>query len=465
MKKVLLAILLMIITTTSLFALSSFYMAPYGASMVNLDAPGDWQTTREVDEPPQGSNGNVFPDNQLLIIGGMEELNPVNDSGWLPTTDGSELDTYGVVVDFYSPSFEDGYFWFTKQSDPEFRRPFLIQPVGRVNKDGGFGSDNMYSNFYNEGNQIQVRLTASNNSSFFNLIGDLIESIIAAIFSGTSIDEIEWVRYNVAYEFGIILPGEINNGILTLDDGPTYPIASGTDYSAEIEVTATLVDMSDGNALRPIEGYPPISFKLAIGGYYDPRYPDGTGTENFDTSASLYVTPYARAANINIRDDQGQGQIPIASVDFAIYDLPKTWTEGSAFIFLSASSNPFVQDTRGFRFVHESVGFGDAELPTNSIGYKITAVSDSAGGTSVTFDGSDYLTVNGDYPKNKIMTDHNDMTLGSLFGGGTAHWHSWNGELMLTLDTNNRMMNEGLYRSTVYVHVVTDDSLDQGGTA
>lgn len=77
----------------------------------------------------------------------------------------------------------------------------------------------------------------------------------------------------------------------------------------------------------------------------------------------------------------------------------------------------------------------------------------------MTFDGTDYLTPDGSNPDDRILTAHHEMAIGDLFGGGKAHWHSWNGELLLSLDTNNRIMNEGLYRSTVYVHVVTDDSL------
>lgn len=452
MKKVLLAILLMIITTTSLFALSNFYMAPYGATMVNLDAPEEWKTERDTDSQRDNADGGVFPDLQRVLIGGIEDLKIDGVLSYIFGT--TEFQRYGISLSFNSINYDKKthYFWFTKQSDPEFRRPFQIQIVERVFQEG-LGSQSYYQSLGMMGESGTETLEADSIRGFENIVEEIIGGI-------TGRD----VSYNVAFEFGIILPGEINNGILTLDDGSTYPIASGTDYSAEIEVTASLVDMQNNNRL--VQG--PYTFVITIGGYYDPRYPDGTGSDNFDTSASLYVTPYARAANINIRDDQGTGQIPIAGVDFAIYDLPDTWTDGqyddSAFIFLSASSNPFVQDTRGFRFVHESVGFGDAELPTNSIGYTITAVPDSAGGESVTFDGTDYMTVT-ELPENKITTDHNDMTLGSLFGGGTAHWHSWNGELMLTLDTNNRMMNEGLYRSTVYVHVVTNDSLDQGGTA
>ena len=445
MKKVLLAILLMIITTTSLFALSSFYMAPYGATMINLDNPS-WDYINDVENGRLGSNERIFPDARLVFVGGLEELKVF---GILE----SEFNDYKIRLEFGDSASWDGqYFWFTKQNDPEFRRPFQIQIGYRVYKDGLLFDTNEYADLGYLGASDNEELEAS-------------PSWLAALLSIGD--------YNIVFEFGIILPGDIKNGILTLDDGTTtYPIASGTDYSAEINITATLVAQNDAEI--PADVPETISFTLPISGYYDQRYPDGAGTENFDTSASLYVTPYARAANINIRDDQGTGQIPIAGVDFAIYDLSDTWTDGqyddSAFIFLSASSNPFVQDTRGFRFVHESVGFGDAELPTNSIGYTITAVPDSAGGASVTFDGTDYMTVT-ELPENKITTVHNDMTLGSLFDDGTddwtgrVHWHSWNGELMLTLDTNNRMMNEGLYRSTVYVHVVTNDSLDQGGTA
>ena len=257
MKKALLSIFLLIITSTSLFSLSNFYMAPYGATMVNLDAPDKWQTVRNVNESLDGQNGNVFPDEQLLIIGGMENL--VIDGFWNYVFGRTEFQRYGISLSFNSINYDEAtnYFWFIKQSDPEFRRPFQIQITERVFQEG-LGSQNYYDSLGMMGESGTEILEADSIRDFENILEEIFGAIIGRD-----------VSYNVAFEFGIILPGDINNGILTLDDTP-YPIASGTDYSAEIEVTASLVDLKNNNQV--VQG--PYSFVITIGGYYDPRYPD-----------------------------------------------------------------------------------------------------------------------------------------------------------------------------------------------
>ena len=447
MKRLLLTFVLIIAVTTSLLALDDFYMAPAAGTYVNL-AIQNWDYLDNIDKTESGlSTESVFGD-RLVFYGGLEGIGVFEILGGLVSY--SEFKDYAISIEITSSTWDGQYFWFTKQSDPEFKRPFQIQTSFKVYKDA-------FTGFY-----------YTQETSFTDL--GFLEAEHEEVLSNSPSGLMEFISsigtYDLGYEFGLVLPGEIKNGVLTLEDNTTYPIASGTDYSAELIVTAKLTD-PEGNEVDDSK-FPPISFVVSIGGYYDPRYADGTENPDVDTSASLYVTPYARAANIDLLNDQGKTDIPIANVDFSIYDQSENFTSGqydkSVFIFLSANSNPFAQDEKGFRFVHESVGFGDAELPTNSLGYTITASGTSdttanGGSGSVIFDGTDYLTPDGSKPDDRILTAHHEMAIGDLFGGGKAHWHSWNGELLLSLDTNNRIMNEGLYRSTVYVHVVTDDSL------
>lgn len=450
MRRILLSCLLMILIATSLFALSNFYMAPYGATMVNLDNSGWSRVEISTDSGNVANSGsdNIFPNERIIFLGGLENLRVQEFLGYEII---NEAKDFAIRLEFNSATWDGNYFWFTKQSDPEFKRPFQIQIGYRVIRDGALRDNKKYAD---------LGFVGESSDDILDSIPEGLDDFLNALAS--------WADYDIGFEFGIVLPGTISNGILSLNN-ESYPIATGIDYSAEINITATLtdIDTSDDTSV-PEEFSAPINFTVSIGGYYDPRYSDGTENPDVDTSASLYVTPYARAANIDLLNDQGKTDIPIANVDFSIYDLPENFTSGqydeSVFIFLSANSNPFGQDEKGFRFVHESVGFGDAELPTNSLGYTITAsgTSDTTandGSGSVTFDGTDYLTPDGSNPDHRILTAHHEMAIGDLFGGGKAHWHSWNGELILSLDTNNRIMNEGLYRSTVYVHVVTDDSL------
>ena len=448
MKKFLLLVAF-VLFSNQLFALTGYYMAPYGGgTFINLDNP-EWSSAQDVstnDGGANGAGGNVFDEERLIILGGIDGL----ESGFLS----GDMDDYGISITFTSATYDGTeYFWFTKQSNPEFRRPFKIQIATRIFRDGWLFESNKYEDLGYMG-EIDNEILEAVSDNLLSAIGDFFGS-------GT---------YFVVFEFGIVLPGDIDNGILSLD-GVSYPIASGTDYSAEINVTVQLVNLKNNNA--SVDRYPAITFTVPFSGYYDPRYSDGAQNPDVDTSASLYVIPNARAANIDLLNNQGDS-IPIAKVDFSIFNLPTNYENGkydkSVFMFLSSSSNPFVSDSKGFRFVHEDVGFGDAETSANSIGYTISAIPseetkalDDSDGLihTVEYDGTDYLDISGSSPAEdkRMYTGHNEEKLGELFDNKTVHWHSYTGELVLNLKSNPVMMDSGLYKSTVYVHVVTDDGI------
>lgn len=465
MKSLCFGILCFIFCMTPIYSVSEsdFYIAPYGGINVNLDAPPDWRVPVPSETIEGKNSGNVFSSDQTIIIGGIDNL-AIYRRGFLDYV--NEVENYGILVSFSSESSGGDYFWFTKQSDPEFRRPFQIQLAGRIVDDGLHGTlvGDQYSDFgviHSSGSEV---FEATTSRGFLQGIGDFLEIVFAG----------ETINYSVLYEFGIILPGNIENGILRLDDGTTYPIATGNDYSAEITVTAQLVDISNGVA-NPAPIGSARTFVLPISGYYDPRFGDGEDS-GVDTSAALYVNPSARAANIDLIRDRGNS-IDIASIDFSIFNLSQDFTLGqydeSVFLFLSSSSNPFDTEAEQFRFLHEDVGFGDAVTESNSIGYTITVVPsadtishDTSGKIkTIEFDGTDYLEADGNLQNldKRIFTAHYAEKLGELASGRTVHWHSYSGDVKLTLEQNHTtLMNAGAYKSTVYIHVVTDEKL--GGT-
>lgn len=465
MKYFCLVVLYFVLSIAPIYSVSEsdFYIAPYGGINVNLDAPVSWRNPVPTQTIESKDSGNVFSDDQIIVIGGIDNLRIYRE--WLSIV--NEVEEYGILVSFDSESSEGEYFWFTKQSDPEFRRPFQIQLTGRIVDDGLHGElvGDQYSDYGVISSAVEEVFEATTSRGFLQGIGDFFD----IIFTGSTIN------YSVLYEFGIILPGDITNGILTLDDGTTYPIATGDDYSAEITVTAQLVDISSG-VNNPKRIGNERTFVLPISGYYDPRFGDGEASGD-DVSASLYVNTSARAANIDLIHDRGNA-IDIASIDFSIFNLSDSFTSGeydkSVFLFLSSSSNPFDTEAREFRFVQDGVGFGDAITESNSIGYTITVIpsSDTVNHDSsgliktITFDGTDYLTADGSHPteEKRVYTAHYDEKLGELASGRTVHWHSYSGDVKLSLEQNHTtLMNAGAYKSTVYVHVVTDDK-KLGGT-
>lgn len=453
MKKIPIIVIMFLVSVTGpadLVADKTYYMAPYGGgTFVNLDNP-EWNLIDENDLPARivgsvsGEGNNVFENDRLVVIGGIDNIKA------------EEIQKYGISLSFRSDSYDPStnYFYFTKQSNPEFRRPFLLQVTTKIVSTRSF-----ILTIYNTDYTLLGTLGGEASGVLYAAPADFWEEIFDFL-DGT---------YFIVYEFGIALPGDILNGVLDIN-GTQYPIAAGDDYTAEIEMTVSLVDSDN-----PGEESAPISFTIPFSGYYDPRQ---TSKPGVDTSASLYVQPNARAANIDLLNDQGKNDIPIASVDFSLFGLESdaTYDKEDVFMFLSSSSNPFDSSASKFRFVHKDVGFGDAITDSNSIGYKIRAVPDfddmksaasTAGIAEVVFDGTDYLTVDGAYPINnhRMYTACYKQQLGTLYDSDLIHWHSYSGTLYLELDTNNVIMDEGLYRSTVYVHVVTDENISKRGAA
>lgn len=462
MRKVYIIIINLFLSVCSIFAFSDYYMAPYGSVLFNLNSP-EWSTKQNITLNGGGANGptgEIFESGRTLIIGGIDQLEELIDLGPLGGL-GNEIERYSFKLEFDGAQFDGTYFWFTKQSDPAFRRPFQIQIGYRVYREGVLGNSPQY---------FDLGLIEGSGDLILEAEAPGLAEIIGDIFSSGT--------YYVSFEFGIILPGEIKNGVLAMDGiSSSMPIASGYDYSSEIDVTVTLID-SLPDWLGGKE-YPPISFTIPFSGYYDPRVASEVAPE---TSASLFVKPNARAANIDLLNDQGKTDIPIADIDFSVFGLAdEVYENDDIFMFLSSSSNPFDSSVSEFRFVHKDVGFGDAITESNSIGYKIKAVPSQetieAAATSetstdsvieVTYDGTDYLTIDGSKPEatQRMYTACYKEALGTtegLSGGRKVHWHSYSGTLYLELDTNNVIMDEGLYRSTVYVHVVTDENISKRG--
>ena len=466
MKKAILVILI-ILSCSQVFALSSFYMAPYGAAVVNLNTPA-WSTPQDISQDNGGvggKGGRVFDTKRILFIGGIEGLKSESNN--------DEFSDYGLRVQLSGSTWDGEYFWFTKQSDPEFTCPFKVQISAQIHT-------STWIVFWTEENDAYSDMGYYIPSSGNEENGKILEAGATGFWSWlASLFKLGTTEGNLIFEFGIVLPYDLDNNSLIINDansirnGEIFPLASGDDYSTEITVTATLVYVNDDNYGEDVPGYAPISFTVPISGYYDAK----SEITPPETSASLFVDAYSRAANLDLLNNQGEN-IPIGSVDFSVYGLDPVETDAngnyahtyddSVFLFLSASPNPYVQDTAGFRFIHDDVGFGDAITASNSIGYTIQCVpteditSVDGSLTAVEFDGTDYLSdANGVVtpPENKrVKTAHFQQSLGELVGG-YEHWHSYNGELILTLDENPIIMQSGLYRSNVYVHVVTDDSL------
>ncbi len=459
MRKAAFLILLILSFHSPVFALEDLYLGPYGGSInVNLNNTnakwnkGAWGG--------QDQKGAPFEDGQIVAVGALYRLE-------YRAFRGHEARDYGLRVTFFSNSNENGYFWFTSQSNPDSRRPFYLNVAGQVRKH--ILGDNHNNEFENWG-LYPKESTAS--------IADSIE--IYADVGGWALD------ISIIPDIAIVLPGEIVNGVLTIPSDQSvsgreekYSIVSASDYSCDITVRYEIIDKS-GNVVTHIDGYNgPYSQEITIpfSGFYDPLIAPTEEDNSIppELSSALSVHTYPAAANIDLRNDQGTS-MHIADISYAVYNVKErtdsNYYDDSIYIFLSASPNPYSQDINGFRFVHEDVAPGVNPSARQSLGYTVTVNGDqdtvAHGGTDeASFNGDEYLSVEGSV--GKVAPDNDAKIITGCYTEDVSHtaaenihrhWHSFNGEIWLNLDVNREapVMEAGYYHSNVYVHAIVDEA-------
>ena len=448
------------------------YMTPYeGAFNFNLkDGVEYFNEPRTISD----SSSTIFDNAQIIALGGGIEYPSrifSDDSINMPTGDWrfdhrAVSNLYkGIRYTIECPQYDDenGCFYFIKQSDPDFRFPFRIQIGGRYNSKTSSAQDNhkLSVGVIGEGNydsykQVDPSLDLTPDSCGY--ITFVVPNENDAIPCGpygnnVSIGDVDNNRL-LFMNFAVFFPGEIDqeNGVFRLDNGSIYPIAAGDDYSAHIRIVATVVETGES-----------ISVDIPFSAFY---HPDGAAGEKSDTSASLFVEPLAAAGNIDL--DGAERQFDVATIDFAYnmsgndsLNLPQNDFGNRAYLFLSASENPFNLSYQGFVFVKDNVKYGDILTDENSIGYTVIATNtgekpseDTSSGViaEIRYDGTDSIdTVNDNVDKQMRTYHHYRKT-----HGASQHWHTYNGIVSIILDDNS-LMNEGYYRSYIYVHVVTNE--------
>ena len=475
MRKIIIVLLILILDITSIIA-SSLYLGPFNAiTNINLNGPADWRTPRDVTAKqgqPIKVNGagtyyedtasQAFDDLQIVALGALHEI-PHQSLLWEEIYDDAE--NFGIEISVESSSYDDGYFWFTSQSNPDSRRPFKLQLAVSYRRPGD--DDTIDSGIDNQGWVINGELEPTE----FYLKNVQYDAAVH--------------RYSIIFDIGIILPSDetspskpsIDNGILTVDR-KNYIIASADDYSAEISITVELISKNGEVFPEEWDGSPTaITLTLPLSGFYDPTLPAGQDINRFlDMSSSLDIKTTAKATNVDLLMDQNK-EFKIADLEYSIYNVNNNNSlygssqiaDDDIFIFLSASPNPFVQDEDGFMFVHEDADSTQVPSPEERIGYELELrpTIDTGNGLiqkipekmSAEFDGTDFI--NGsNVPENRVGTVCFNEYLGHANEPKGRHWHSYEGEIWLHLDTAEvSPMNAGYYKSYVYVHAVVDDGV------
>lgn len=448
---------------------SDMYFAPYVASSnINLNTP-DWS------EPAgnPSANHDRFPENRIVALASLYHLEwkyySISDR-----VDVSDARDYGIRITVSSNNYHDGAFWFVSQSNPDSQRPFQLQfagPIRVIHQDAPVGGHSDTSN-NNYGYAGDENWTITGNGAYRDIV--IPEDEVYSKFDWEHPLRTESYYFDIICDTGIVLPGEIRNGVLIYNNN-TYIIAPATDYSAEVTIKIELItrdgvivaDSSD----RPddFSGPTSIEYTIPFSGFYDPLIIGESTAQGemlpLEIGSSLSLQTLAGSGNIDL-GNQSQTDIPIADINYAIYNLAVASGENTAideqvFIFLSSSPSPYVPGSK-FRFVHEDVGVNEEPTPENSINYTIKAISkENPSSASVIFDGTDYLEADGKtHPGNKrLVTEHHEEFLASA-RDKNRHWHTFVGQLQLSLVPNPRLIVPGYYDSYVYVHVIVDDSLE-----
>ncbi len=276
-------------------------------------------------------------------------------------------------------------------------------------------------------------------------------------------------KYCVIFDIILELEGNVSNGVLTLDNGTTMPIANLDDYMASVSISI---------ATNGIDGAPSQTIVIPFSGFYDSRL--GSNDGESDNFSSLSIISTGRASNIKLDEEQGT-PVEVATIDFMrtlgtgikvlgddegreiSSDEVDTFTSNApdgtfekyqTKIFLSSSANPEI-DGGVFRFVHNDLKTGEILDDRNSISYEVRT-TDNDTGDIVSFDGT--MTRAKLDSSDQVIIPHDMFRTSHLGSGrqGTA-WQEYQGSVDIILENKYNVMYSGTYHSYIYVHVFVED--------
>ena len=248
------------------------------------------------------------------------------------------------------------------------------------------------------------------------------------------------------FDLLLVLEGDVDNGVLTVNNRQ-YPLAEG-EYSAllTVNITATYTDVYGQMQTRE------SSVTIPMSGYY---YGDDEG--KMDDTVGIYINPYPIVSNLNLAT-MGGNLVSIAELEVMKYlsnnpDDQGKWGQDDIRIFFSSNPDPFTKGSR-FSLVHTSVPAGGLLTSANHVKYSVYA-DGARGRADAVFEGDasvQEVMASGDTAA-YISTEHHENTVSSTY----YHYHTYSGEIRILMDEPTTAMLPGIYRSTIYVHVIAPD--------
>lgn len=440
-----------ILTITFLMLSMNLYAYTYGLSPwqggFGLDmASNKYAFKSENIEWSLGNNnpdGNTYSDEAIIGIVGVYGI------------DGDEF--HGDKLNISASC--DGGFYFRSRSNPDAKRPFEIKLIMK----GDYHDKK--ENYATENHTLGANSDLSIDGTDYPTDG-----IKSYYYGPAGIIKYDYGPSRLWCDLVICLPFDsiTSTGVLTAN-GTKYNLIEATDYSAVVNISISFNDD------------PPQSITIPLSGYYSRnRVPDDT--------ASLNVRTRPAAMNLNIGGPRTMERV--ADIDFMVnqtdfkVNYKEEWVWDGIFegghwetvpdylstsqkdtdkyyIFLSASNSPTTPYDRGFELVHSSVNYTEPHTPYNSIGYTARLVSDDTG-EYMDFDGTDVVTASAT-PGIKLENKRNDAIIHSSNRAWYSEFHGGVEVMIDELTATGDMegvteMLHGQYTSTIYVHVVGDDS-------
>lgn len=378
-------------------------------------------------------------------------------------------------------------FMFVSQSQPSYRRPFALSliPTSSENTKDNYKGDKPYDYAY----------TRNIRKSESFLINDSEGGSFPLSYDGGvgypegqlyRVDESSYVASKLYAHmwFDLILSLPMDRATETgiVADSITYELAEAEDYTSIVYITMSYTPVYevyevtyDGGSSSEVKTSDPDiiqapiieTIALPFSGFYSRI----TSTNRNESSASFFINTYPAASSLSLNPSSRTG-IPRTLIDIAdiylLYNLPNLQSSNKpgnddrlARIFLSASHSATNESQTGFMFVHE--GASSISEGRNAVAYTVYVRDNDATSSPFTvYDGTTYVkNVNGSYEipegKGEYLNSYCHITNPiSHVDSNRHHYHSFDGTVSILIDDTNDLMEDGIYKSNIYVHLVTE---------
>lgn len=382
-------------------------------------------------------------------------------------------------------------FMFISQSQPSYRRPFALSIIPT-------SSENTLKNYGGEKHNVHdYTRNIRKNASF--LINDSEGGSFPLTYDGgkgypegqlKSVDESVYAASKLYahmwFDLILSLPMDRTTETGIVADGITYELAEAEDYTSIVYITMSYTpvyevyevtyDEGSNSYSEPKSAGPDIiqapiieTIALPFSGFYSRI----TSTNRNESSASFFINTYPAASSLSLNPSSRTG-IPRTLIDIAdiyllynLQNLPQSANKPGndsklARIFLSASPSATNKSQTGFMFVHE--GATSISEGRNAVGYTVYVRDNDATSSPFTvYDGTTYVeNENGSYEiqegKGEYLNSYCHITNPiSHVDSNRHHYHSFDGTVSILIDDTNELMEDGIYKSNIYVHLVTEE--------